>query len=350
MLLTNKTKYIVDWATGYQKDGRETLTIIIKGTYSLDAEPKLLNEQRPLVEADISTGEPGFSATLYETDYSTFKPYCDVLLNGCAYAPNGEPVTKVDVALDVGSMSKRFVVKGNRTWSEPSPEPFLKMPITYDRAFGGCDTSDSRKFRFYEANPVGTGYSYHQNNLDDMPLPNTEERSAPITNPKGSYTPMSFGPIGRSWSQRSVYAGTYDKDWMENKMPFWPDDFDWQFFQCAPKDQQLPYLIGGEQVRLVNLTPEGRIDFALPKQAVPVTFLQHGRDAVQLDAVVDTLMIEPELGIFTMTSRVLFPLPKSIFDIKEIVIGNMGRAWHHAQRSPTKKYYGNLQELIEKGK
>jgi len=51
---------------------------------------------------------------------------------------------------------------------------------------------------------------------------------------------MTFGPIGRGWSERLKYAGTYDDDWLENVFPFLP-----AYYQAAPADQQLLYLKGG---------------------------------------------------------------------------------------------------------
>ena len=45
--------------------------------------------------ADTFTGEPGFSAPVYEVDFAPRKPRCDVLLVGSAYAPEGRPATRV---------------------------------------------------------------------------------------------------------------------------------------------------------------------------------------------------------------------------------------------------------------
>ncbi|MFV0549887.1 MAG: DUF2169 domain-containing protein [Limnobaculum xujianqingii] len=76
MILINNTPFITDWSLGYQKDGRELLVIIIKATYRIPENgliPQLDKTQVSLIQADVPTGEPGNSATLYETDYSLFK-------------------------------------------------------------------------------------------------------------------------------------------------------------------------------------------------------------------------------------------------------------------------------------
>ena len=53
-----------------------------------------------------SPANPGRSATLVECDYALEKPYCDVLLNGAAYAPGGRPVERIAVGLQVGRVAQ----------------------------------------------------------------------------------------------------------------------------------------------------------------------------------------------------------------------------------------------------
>lgn len=351
MRFINKTRFQACWIPGIDKEGRDQLVVAIKATYQIPepgCEAQVAKVQQPLIEADISTGDSGFSSVLYESDYVSYKPFCDVLLNGFAHAPFGEEVNELIVSLQVGKMHKSFRVIGHRTWGDLHPRPFYKMPISYDNAFGGTDITDQRKYRFYRANPIGTGYSYHQKEINECPLPNTEEINHPVKNPKGSYKPMAFGAIGRAWKPRVDYAGTYDNHWVENTMPFYPEDFDYRYFQAAPPDQQIPYLTGGERVVLKNLSRNQTESFVLPKQNVFVIFSPHRGSDIVMRSVVDTLLIEPELGIFTMVSRVSLPLKKNLHDIKEVIVGEPEREWLHKQRSPGKKYYLTLADLIEK--
>jgi len=80
---------------GMKPDGRELLVVVVKGTFSIPKSPsevpELAEKQADLVMADEFTGEPGLSAPKYESDFAPFKPRCDVLLNGSAYAPGGQP-------------------------------------------------------------------------------------------------------------------------------------------------------------------------------------------------------------------------------------------------------------------
>ena len=96
--------------------------------------------------------KPAFSAMQSESDFAPFKPRCDVLLNGSAYAPDGQPAKRVEVGLRVGSMNKTFEVIGNRTWerslgliTSTPPEPFVKMPISYDNRFRRCRPEPLRR-------------------------------------------------------------------------------------------------------------------------------------------------------------------------------------------------------------
>ena len=74
MNLVNATKLVAGYTMATDKTGREWLVVVAKGTYGIparpDEEPRLLDEQVPLVMTDEFTGEPGFSAPLYEIDFA----------------------------------------------------------------------------------------------------------------------------------------------------------------------------------------------------------------------------------------------------------------------------------------
>ncbi len=342
---------------GMRPDGRELLVVAVKGTFTIPKQGeqvKLADEQRPLIEADTFTGEPGFSAPHYEGDYAPVKLHCDVLLNGSAYAPHGRPANKVQVGLKLGSLVKTFIVAGNRQWeagfmiSPGIPAEFTVMPISYDIAFGGQDNfhEDKEKHSAYMVNPIGKGFHKLLNTdlVNGAPMPNTEEVDKPIQVPNGNYKPMAFGPVGRGWAERLQYAGTYDQDWIDNTFPFLPADFNELYYQSAPADQQIPYPQGGEEVVMVNLTPEGRTAFNLPTIDVPVVFFRKKGERYETKAVVDTIVIEPDEGVFTMTWRASLPLKKNIFEIPQVLAGKMSRAWWRA-RELGKTYYPSLAHL-----
>jgi hypothetical protein len=358
MELTNATNMAASYTMGMRPDGRESLVVVVKGTFILPQpgrEPRLAEEQVPLVEADVFTGEPGFSATLYESDYAPHKPRCDVLLNGSAYAPKGKAVERVTVSLKVGNLSKSFDVVGKRVWQrslgaviDTPPEPFTVMPISYDNAFGGIDQSHEDKRRHGAFRPNHAGVGFHVNTakeaIEGKPLPNTEEHGKPVRRYDGNYRPMAFGPVGRAWRPRASYAGTYDDKWLANVFPFLPADFDERYYQSAPEDQQTDYL-HGEEVELVNLTPDGHRRFHLPKLRVPVEFSRAKGGPETVNAALDTLILEPDKKRLMLCWRASIPLKKNVFEIPSGIVGRMSNGFYRARRLG-KTYYASLGDQI----
>ena len=356
MELLNATNMQAAYTQGLDKEGRESLVVVVKGTFRIPVEggeATLAETQNPLIMADTFSGKPGFSAPVYEADFAPVKPRCDVVLVGSAHAPNGEPVSKLPVGLRVGSLVKTFNVVGDREWentgltvSPGRPRPFLKLPITYDRAFGGIDNFhfDSQQHSAFMANPVGRGYRRHLIDIEGKPVPNTEETERPISSPKGDYRPMSFGVIGRNWLPRYPLAGTYDQNWIDNISPFLPPDFDNGYFQAAPPDQQCPYLVGGEDVVLGNLAPKAQLRFKLPTLALPIVFFYKKGGRHETHGVIDTLVLEPDNGVFTLCWRTSLPLKRNMFEVSQVLAGKMSTAWWRA-RDLGKTYYPSLAAL-----
>jgi hypothetical protein len=349
MELVNSTRMVAGYTMGREPSGRELLVIVVKGTFRIPAqsgEPlRLHEEQMPLVMSDVFFGEPGQSAPRYEVDFAPRKPRCDVLLNGTAYAPDGRPTTRTTVGLRVGSWSKSFDVVGDRVWEAglggigaSATSPFVQMPISYDRAFGGMDnrSEDPADHAAYLPNPIGRGFHKQLKSewVDGSPLPNTEETGKPVNWVAGDYRPMSFGAIGRHWEPRYQYAGTYDQQWLEQVFPFLPADFDEQYYQAAPLDQQLPMPAGEQAVTLLNLTPDGRRDFVLPHFEAPIHIFPRKGQREDLSARVDTIMIETDLERVTMTWRVARPLKKNMFEVAQVLIGKKGREWWQQYERP----------------
>ncbi len=361
MELLNATGMQAGYTLGMKPDGRESIVVAIKGTFEIPhngAQPRLASVQEKLVEADVFSGEPGFSAPVYETDYAPAKPQCDVILNGSAYASGGRPTARIQVALQIGPVTKSFAVLGNRMWQKglvgfkaSEPQPFLVMPISYNNAFGGVDNTHENpaKHKAVLTNPVGVGF--HENLktefVEDKPLPNTEELDREVSKPNGNYKPMAFGVIGRAWEPRPAYAGTYDQTWIDNHFPFLPPDFNEAYFQSAPLDQQMPFPRGGEKIILTHLTREGRTVFALPKDlAMPVTFYLKNYEEKETNAVVDTIVIEPDAQRFMLTWRASLPLRKNIFEVAQAVAGRMSKGWYRA-RQLGKTYYPSLNQMAQ---
>ena len=364
MEFVNQTKLEAGWTLGFEPDGRELLVVVVKGTFVIpenDQEAELAEQQIPLTEADEFTGEPGFSATLYETDYAHRKPMCDVLLNGSAYAPGGRPAKRVTVSLQVGSMKKSFNVVGDRVWKRKlfwvrpsSPKPFIQKRISYDCAFGGTDLQSKKpeNVKTYLKNPIGIGY-YPLTTRKDLigkPLPNTEEIGKSIKRKTGKFKPMSFGSVNRNFECRLPFVGTYDTNWLDNHAPFWPADFDYRYFQAAPQDQQIPYPTGGEEIILEGLAPAGKRAFRIPSLPLSVLFIFRNRKLREISSAIDTIILEPDENRFMIVWRANLTLQRKLFELAHVIVGKTLQSHHRENRQKGKIHYQSLGELVRETK
>ena len=299
--LDNRTRHRVGKTWGRTKDGVHEWIVCVKGTY--DIEPSrgsvsLSDEQVEPLRLPVYLAEPGASSLRYDADLVAPKPVTDIVLNGTAYSPGGRPSTDFIVTMSVGPVQKSIRVRGNRRWSDgpfatqPSrPEPLSRVPITYERAYGGYDNRDPdvRRHIMDPRNPVGCGVSRPEHRAG-QPLPNFEC----VSGDSESSGPAGFGPIDSFWSPRREYTGTFDQGWEENRRPLLPVDWDPRSLLCSPRDQ-LPstFLQGGEHVELINLTPNGRLQFVLPRVFFVFTTLVDGRREEHRGRL-STVIIEPD--------------------------------------------------------
>ena len=346
MELLNATRMVAGFNLGVEPSGRELLVVVAKGTFRIpppDAPDGIVlhEAQLPLVMADTFTGAPGLSAPVYEVDFAPRKPRCDILFLGSAYAPGGRPTSRVEVGLRVGNWSKTFAVVGPRQWEcgmagvgSTPPGVFVRRPISYDVAFGGVDLlhEDPAQHAAFMANPVGRGFHRHMRVewVEGRPLPATEEIDHAVRAPDGNYRPMALGPVGRGWDPRHRFAGTYDDAWRQKHFPFLPPDFDEQYFQAAPLDQQVPldhFRNGPVEVLMANLTPDGLTRFTIPHLVAPVHVFTRDGEREDHTATLDTVVIEPDEGRFSLTWRMTRPLKKDIFEVAQVMVGKKGREW-----------------------
>jgi hypothetical protein len=347
MQIWNQTPFPSEFTMGMDVAAREYLVLVVKGTFAFPNDPggpvRPAAEQAPLVMADTFTGEPGFSATRWETDFAFRKARCDVVLNGSAHAPGSRPAEHVRVGLKVGAWSKTLDVFGHREWRSLGPAfvatrplPFLRQPITYDHAWGGTDRldPDDPLPGAYLRNPVGTGWAQprNQSRIPGLRLPATQAPGETITSPFGEYTPASFGPMGRGWPGRIEYGGTYDQAWIDDVFPFLPADFDERYFQMAPPDQQIDSPRAGTDVQLVGLTTSGREQFRLPLTELPITLFRGRETAFDGSLQPDTLLFDTDARILCLVWRLQAPIRRTILDYTEAWIGRPTEAMLRARR------------------
>jgi uncharacterized protein YjbI with pentapeptide repeats len=249
---------------------KDSLTIVVKGTFDLVADgPAVLRAEGEYPIGDVHLDDDAGKSLRYGSDLGIFKPQADVTLTGTAHAPKsaGGSTPAMQVAFHFGASGKGFVrraaVLGERHWQKAllalaptDPEPFSTMPLTWERAFGGPA---------FEPNPTGAGHKAHAGADGLSRLPNIEDPGHLIRSPGDAVAPVCFAPVAMLWKERWSKLGTYDRRWFKQRWPYFPDDFDWGFYQIAPRAQQLPYLSGDEPYSIVGMHAEvPRLDGRLP--------------------------------------------------------------------------------------
>jgi hypothetical protein len=302
----NTTPYAADRSWVQDKDGNKHWIVVVKATF--DIEPnglaRLADEQVPVLRMGQPWGELGKSSLRYESDLLGLKPRTDILVNGTAWAGGSKRNTSVDIQLTLGSIKKRLRVFGNRYWHRRNiggivisdPEAFEALPITYERAFGGwdCTSRNPAEHRLYDRNPVGTGFLLRSEGCIGVRLPNIEYPNHLISSWKDRPMPAGLNAVECSWSPRRELAGTYDEKWRQGRFPLWAEDYDSRYNNCAPTDQQMHgYLRGGEEVELINLSPNGCLRFSLPR-VYPFFITSFGFERVEHRAQLCTIIIEPD--------------------------------------------------------
>ncbi len=314
MELINETPYPAQLLVMPDAEGAETLTAVLKATWSFGGAALPPEEQVPLVLADTWHGEPGESSPRLETDLAPFKPATDVVLLGHAHAP-GKRARKVDVTLQVGKTTARVRAYGDRRWwvilglfrFRTRPRAFEKMPLVYERAFGGVQAGKGKGkvVGWEERNPVGIGYVKKPGFalLRALPLPNLESPKQHLRRPGHRPVPAGFGYVARHWSPRRELLGTYDDAWQKERMPLLPEDFDPAGLNGAhPALQITPYLRGDEKVRISGASRGKPIEFRLPgiEPAMSARWLGAWQP---LEPALDTVVIEPDEGRVCLTWR-----------------------------------------------
>ncbi|MEZ4232888.1 MAG: pentapeptide repeat-containing protein [Polyangiaceae bacterium] len=64
-----------------------------------------------------------------------------------------------------------------------------------------------------------------------------------------------LGPLHPFKSARARLLGSYDDAWIQRRWPHFPEDFNYEFFNCAPTSQRLDQLRGDEELKLRGLHP-----------------------------------------------------------------------------------------------
>lgn len=289
-----------------------TATFVVKAAFKLlpnSAAELLPEEKQPDFSGDTYEGDDPAKGMRYASDFALFKPGADLLLAGHCHAPGGKPLKQAEVVFSVGEWSKRLVVFGDRFWikgllssSMSEPQPFVSMPLSWSRSFGG--PNDPR-------NTAGRGIddSVLDNGTRVRLLPNIESLKSLVNSTHDRPMPAGFGPIDPAAPLRASKTGTYNKKWVEQRWPWLPDDFDWSFFNAAPQDQQLQgrFLQGDEHVRVDGMHPQfASYSCRLPGERARLFVKRRKENALvfeEVDLKLDTLFLDMDAETVTLLWR-----------------------------------------------
>ncbi len=225
--------------------GALNVTVIVKATFGLVHEgPVRPMEPDPVTLADQFASRSAGASLFAATDLAPHKNRVDITFVGHAYAPGAQALPAVAARLalfrDQALLDKTLRIYGDRSPERPTPLPFHKMPLVYERAYGGPTLPD---------NPGGMGGDERvRGGGAGGGLPNVVDATDPSR-------PGGFGPIPPTWNMRRRLLGGVDPAIFDTPIATLPSADVFPYFQVAPLDQQLDVLRGDETIVLDNLHP-----------------------------------------------------------------------------------------------
>jgi len=218
MDLVNRTKYQVKLLATSVEENRMMASIVVKARFDIKN-----NALVPHQKQNWPIGQP------VKTKYGEFdedspfrKQGVDVMLLGEAYPANGGSAERARFELTVGDLrypidvygDRRWVLSGNRLVAS-QPEPFVSMPLTWERAYGGKANVETGEFP-YHANPFGRGFYCNEEDARDNFLPNLENPENPVKSWEDQPEPVGVAPLSRESSLRIMNAIELN---LEDRMP-----------------------------------------------------------------------------------------------------------------------------------
>lgn len=246
-------------------------------------------------------------------DLGYLKPRGEVLVYGSYYAPDGYAITADSVRLKAGKVDKQLVVTGERLWrnllTPTTPEPFSKLPLTYEHGFGGEED---------ERNPIGKGF----NLKPDEPMPQLEYPEQLLTQKRQKPKPAGLNASSVDWMPRKKLWGTYDELWQENDAPFLARDLNPDFFMQAADDQWFEsYIQGGEAILLENMHPTKRtIIGTVPEYQFRLLSVINGQTELH-NCQPDTLVLLPDINMQVIIARTELPINSIDGGEVEVLLG-----------------------------
>lgn len=259
----------------------------------------------------------------------------EVILLGAAYPPRGHAATWCPVALSVGPVKRELLVFGDREWlpvDAPTtqrgisePQPFDRMPLTWERAYGGSSTvlldPDADVTVSHGLNPLGTGFDpapgarilgARVGAPEGWPRVDRRRRLPNVERPDDRVANWASDPRPGGWATIPMDSPMHGRRLADSKAlerepgPSWPHA---EALYRAHPDWILPLPEAGAPVVLDGLTPSGRLTLRLPRMRVLADWVV-GDESGTLELRPHTLVLLPEESRLYLVYRTHFNLPQ----------------------------------------
>jgi hypothetical protein len=304
--------------------------VVAKATFLFDPHGNTqLDDQNPF--PILQNDEPTEFGLLPRDNFPRQEPGFEMIFLGCAHAPGQRPVAGLRVVLGLDQVWRELLVFGDRSWIRRGsnaiigePVPFVRMPLGWDRAYGGTAEILIDEDAFLE---VGDPHNRSGKGFDPEPaaraaaeqlrapapyplfspdraLPNVERSDRPIRLWSDAPPPASWATVPLDSALQALRTFDLPED---HTMP---EDLQEalsssRFFRAVP-EWILPVPPAGAQIYMENLYRWGaRVRFPLPQVQVFADY-QVGDRAGTLELEPQMLVLLPEESRFYLVFRKVF--------------------------------------------
>ena len=310
--------------------------ITAKATYCFDGQGAVmldLEDPFPIFADDVETD----LGLLPHDQFPRQDPAFEVILLGAAHAPGGRPVERMTVSLSVGDVRRELLVTGDRTWIGQGedavitrPAPFSRMPLTWDRAYGGTAEVlidvESPVDVSHPLNPEGLGFdpdpvvrqlADHFTPPEGFPctdyvrrLPNVEapdERVSSWTDEPETPACWATVPQMSTLQLRRSVELSRDADAMLSQLSETDAPFPLEegLYHRAPPEWVVPVPPPETPVVLDGLHPQGRLELCLPPLRVLADY-RVGDDRGACELAPQLMLLLPEQQQLYLLFRHIF--------------------------------------------
>lgn len=271
--------------------GGAFVTVVAKVVLCFDAPNASLVAPQPLVVRDKHDADDPESSVVRPSELAPrlLQPEI-VLVRATARQPGKQPAPSRAVVLSVYReqtplLTKMLHVHGHRDAQRPEVlQPFVEMPIAWARS------------RFEPSvNPFGV-------RPHEPRLPN-------VVAPQHPHAPASFEPLARRTPWRKSLLGGISPAIADGLEPVLPADFNWEYYQCAARDQRFAGVAGGEWIVVDGVSFESpRLQARLPNLSTRARVHHRGASApAELAMVTDLVIVDAHAMTISLVARGVTP-------------------------------------------